>query len=470
MRKGIRLIYCILFFAVCLVPFVGMTVAENTATVENKELAEFPSLQEEDGWNLNFFSDMGAWFEDHVAFRQEMITANSMIRGQIFGVSGVQSVIQGTDDWLYYQATLNDYLAIDTLTDRELYNIAHNVALIQEYVENQGCQFLFTVAPNKNTLYGANMPYYYQMKTGEESNLERLVPYLEQENVSYVNLVELFADQEEVLYHARDSHWNNKGAALVQDALLTALEKPHRDYLKLEPEIRTDYVGDLDSMVYPLATEPEEEYYYDEAFTYYLKGENAAVTDSVVQTSNSKGAGNLLMYRDSFGNTLLPFMANAYKNGYFSQLVPYQIISDLYESQADTVIIEKVERHLSVLGSRPAIITGPVRELDYSRLSVAEETYASYQAEEYGDFWQITGVISPEIAQEVTRIYIRIGEQICYECFPVTTTVDGEIYDYGYQIYLTEQEIPDESAKIEVIAESEEGLQIVFTSEKGVLN
>lgn len=467
MKKIVRMLYCVLFFILCIFPFAGMTVAENTATVENTELAAFPSLKVEGEWNQDLFSQWGEWFEDHFAFRQEMLTANSRIRGDVFQVSGAVSVIQGTGGWLYYQATVNDYLAMDTLTDRELYNIAHNLALIQEYAESQGCEFLFTVAPNKNTLYGEQMPYYYQMKTGQESNLTRLVPYLEQEQVAYADLVKLFKQQDEILYHARDSHWNNKGAALVQDTLLTALGKRHKDYLRMEPEVRVDHIGDLDTMVYPLATEPEIEYYYEDAFTYYLEGEESAVTDATVQTYNPKGSGRLLMYRDSFGNTLLPFMANAYKNGYFSQLSPYPL-SDIQNSNADTVVIEKVERHLSVLGARPAVMAGPARELDVSRLSTAKEVSASFEAEKEGDFWKITGVIFPSVAKEDSRVYIRVGENQSYECFTVTTTLEEKIYDYGYQIYLTQQEIPDPSAKIEVIVEDKEGLQIVYTAEDGL--
>ena len=71
--------------------------------------------------------------------------------------------------------------------------------------------FVFTVAPNKNSLYGENMPYYDSLKVDEENNLARLVPFLEKEGVSYVDLYEAFTGEEEILYHERDSHWNNKG-------------------------------------------------------------------------------------------------------------------------------------------------------------------------------------------------------------------------------------------------------------------
>ena len=84
---------------------------------------------------------------------------------------------------------------------------------------------------------------------------------MEQENVSYADLYQAFTDQDEVLYHARDSHWNNKGAALAADVLMTALNKEHDSYTDEPYEVRKDYTGDLDTMLYPLATTADDEVY-----------------------------------------------------------------------------------------------------------------------------------------------------------------------------------------------------------------
>ena len=44
-------------------------------------------------------------------------------------------------------------------------------------------------------------------------------------------------------YHERDSHWNNKGAALAGDALMTALDKEHTDYTQESYEECVDFTG-----------------------------------------------------------------------------------------------------------------------------------------------------------------------------------------------------------------------------------
>ncbi len=346
------LIYTVLFFAICLLPLAGMAVGEHGEVSENRTRAGAPVIRDEEGWNLEFLSDAGSWFQDHFGFRQELVTANALIQGKLFGVSAVDSVIQGTDGWLYYQDSLNDYLGMEPMSERALFNVAHSLAMMQEDSGRRGARFLFTVAPNKNSLYGEHMSYYASLKASEEKNLERIKPWLEREGVSYVDLYQVFSEQEEVLYHKRDSHWNNQGAALAADTLLEALGKEHLPFAQAPGEKRTDFTGDLDGMLYPLALTPEEEVYYSDMDVFAYVGEVESNFDPRITTVNPSSEGSLVMYRDSFGNTLLPFFANQYAKAYFSRGIPYRM-DDLAEHQSDTVIVERAERFLPEMAENP---------------------------------------------------------------------------------------------------------------------
>ncbi|EJW96309.1 alginate o-acetyltransferase AlgJ, partial [gut metagenome] len=245
-----------------------------------------------------------------------MVTANALLNGKLLGVSTAEGVIQGTDHWLYYKDSLEDYQGTALLSDRSLFNIAHSLSMMQEDLKNKGVDFLFTVAPNKNSLYGEHMPYYYKMKVTKENNLARLKPVLEKEGVAYADLYDVFKAQEEVLYHQRDSHWNNKGAALAADTLLEALGKEHVSYEGEPYQEKEDFEGDLDKMLYPLAMTPEKQFYFDRQPTYACVGEVESNFDPRITTVNPVKAGSLVMYRDSFGNAILPFMADAYASAY----------------------------------------------------------------------------------------------------------------------------------------------------------
>ena len=84
MKKKIwYLIYIAAVLIFVLIPFAGMSVAATNETTENKELVEFPELRREGTWNSNFLGDLGVYFEEHFAFRQELVAANALLRGRI---------------------------------------------------------------------------------------------------------------------------------------------------------------------------------------------------------------------------------------------------------------------------------------------------------------------------------------------------------------------------------------------------
>ena len=95
--KKLQMLYIAAFFTVCLIPLVGMAVTEQESSSENRTLAEFPQLRSEEGINVQWLNEAGDYFQDHFAFRNELVTANALLNGKILGTSTATGVIQGTD-------------------------------------------------------------------------------------------------------------------------------------------------------------------------------------------------------------------------------------------------------------------------------------------------------------------------------------------------------------------------------------
>ncbi|MBR1659071.1 MAG: methyltransferase, partial [Oscillospiraceae bacterium] len=72
---------------------------------------------------------------------------------------------------------------------------------LQAEAAERGTAFIFTVAPNKNSLYPEEMPAWAEGKH-EEANIVRLFPWLERYGVNYVDLFGL-----NMPYYRTDSHW-----------------------------------------------------------------------------------------------------------------------------------------------------------------------------------------------------------------------------------------------------------------------
>lgn len=444
-------VYGVCFFALCLCPSIGMLWATTDGTAENRKLSELPELHTEEGWNLKWLSELGDYFQEHFAYRQELVTANALLQGKALGVSTVGSVVQGTDGWLYYTDSLDDYLGINLLPERSLYNIAHTLKITQENLNSRGIRFLYAAPANKNSLYGEHMPYYDAAKVTDENNWKRLQPLLEEAGISYVDLHELFLNQEETLYHQRDSHWNNKGAMMAGDLMLTALGKEHDSYENVDFEIRTDFEGDLDKMIYPQALTLEDEIYFDKEMTYEYVGEVESNFDPKIYTVNPSKDGSLVMYRDSFGIALLPFIADEYGKAYFSRGVPYQM-NDVVTNEADTVIFERVERFFPDAAKNPPVLAAVELNMDFLDAEAAAVEPENLEVIQQGLFWKITGQIPAEYMEEKTNIYIRMDETSLYEAFPMNVSEGEDVNPYGFVLYISTDAPVSENSKVEVFA------------------
>lgn len=438
-------IYIITFLVVCLIPSAGLLLGRTEISSENRDMAEKPILLSEEGFNEHFLSDAGAYFEDHFAFRNEWVTGYAFLMDRLFNVSAQDGVITGRNGWLYYKDSLNDYQGADQMTERQLFDAAHSIRMVQDYTEQNGIHFAFTIAPNKNSLYGENMPYYYQSFREKTNNFSRFQKYLGEEEINYVDLHSLIGNQEEVLYHARDSHWNNKGASLAADAVLTALKKEHPDYQNRSYDLKKDYEGDLDTMLYPAAITKEEEMYYQPAPAFEYCGEVSSNFDPKINTKHDDASGSLVMYRDSFGNALLPFMAEAFGDAYFSRGVPYQL-TDLYTYKADTLVIERAERFLPDMAENPPVMPAPIASSDVLKDAEFSDKLSDLKITDQGVFTLVTGRVPKEKLDVDSKIYIRVNELLSYEAFPAALE-DGE---EGFQLLIATKTLNNEENLFEL--------------------
>lgn len=457
------LVYIMIVLGICLLPLLAMGLRTDVGNRENRTPAPWPSLYKEDGFNWEYLQEAGDYFTDHFAFRQELVSADARIRTELFAVSPVDSVIVGKNGWLYYAATLDDYQHKDSVSERMLFNMAHNLALMQEYTQLLGKTFLFTVAPNKNSLYGDNMPNRLNYRFAENSDIERLEPWLEREKVNYVDLYELFRSQDEVLYYARDSHWNQKGAMLVCDALLDTAGREHEAYEEIALQRTTDYLGDLNLMLFPVLASPEEQIRYQKEFTWeYSQGDD--VEDNFIQTTCENGKGRLLLYRDSFGNSMIPYLAEEFQTATFSKQVPYPM-TDLVTCDPDLVIVERVERHLPTLGRVPPLMSGLARFPEGEKSAV--ESAATLHFSKQGSYWKMEGLADAAYMETDSRIYLEVEDAAgpkTYEAFCVGLSDDGT-EDYGYLMYLSEILLEGDTFHIRVMTEKDDQMLILYDEE-----
>jgi hypothetical protein len=318
----------------------------------NERLSPAPVLWKDGQINDNFLFDTAVWFNDHFFLRQELISANNLLNTSLLQTSEKDSVILGTDGWLYYGSTLDDYTGRNPMSDRELSAASRNLELMAQYCAENNKRFTFMICPNKNSLYSGNMPDFGAVNL--EHDGVKLLSLTE--NVTYVDLFEAFSQQDEILYFRTDSHWNSKGAALGADLINGSFGKT-TDYFSGSFAQTNDYTGDLYEMLYPAFSGNESQPIYQGQLDFTFTGKQTR-PDSITLLTQSSGSDSLLAYRDSFGNLLFPYLADSYGSARFSRSTSYDLTLD-----ADYILIELVERNLRYLITYVPVMPSPVCQI-----------------------------------------------------------------------------------------------------------
>ena len=411
-------IYIVVVFAILLLPSAGLLFAgpSDSTGSEKRELAELPATVDEDGnLNLAYLSGLGDWFEDHFAGRTAWVTVNALLRQATVGSTYGDEVIVGKDGYLFYRGTLDDYFRRDTMTDRELFITAHNLKMMEDYSRARGAEFAFVIAANKNSLYPEYMPDNYIQGEGE-TNAEALISYLRDAGVTYVDMHEKLRGLGEI-YYKRDSHWTQEGALHGYDAIMEAVGMPV--FIDYEAVWNTEqHSGDLDQMMLPEAYEAETAPRRMVHWSYTADG---TPEDQTLVTNNPDGSGTLMMYRDSFGIGLIPYLSETFQTCTYTQIWPC-IMNDVDQTGANVVILEKVERNLIDLAIRPAIMRPPETE---TLPAPFRRTDSELELRPEGSLVQIHGSVQPDLVREDTLMYITLGEgedAVTYEAFLSTNS------------------------------------------------
>lgn len=451
--KKFSYLFVALCLVLCLIPSVGMLFFPTTETTENKAMESFPEVLNKDGsLNTLFFKEFDSYFNQHIALRNPMLYLDAKIQTNVFAESNVSGVIYGTDGWLYYASTLDDYLGKNVMSERQLYNLAHNMTILQEYLDARDVDFVFTIAPNKNTLYGENMPYYNDYIVNAQHSAELLKPFLEQQGVKYLDLFTLFRSQDEVLYLKLDSHWNMKGANLVYDALMNELDLNHTIYTDPQAIISTS--GDLNKMLYSFYGKGETDYTYDLPNNYDYANNANSVEDGWIITQSPLGTGTLLMFRDSFANTLIPFLSESFQTAYYSKGEPNALERYLNQYNPDCVVIEKVERNIANYLNAPPLITAPSAALPVTiRITDTASTAQVTDCENDMTFFQFSGSIDSDRMQTDSEILVRVNGKT-YSAYHT-----GE---NGFVLYLKKADFKGETADVQAyIVDGDTAIEVI---------
>lgn len=335
-KKNIKITYIIAFCLLIALPLIQLNTKlfPVKALEEKRKKAESPTFASSENMK-KFTADFDAYYKDNFGFRESLIRLSNNLDLKVFKKSPNDSVLLGKNDYLFLKEELKDYDRTNLLTDEQINVIATNIKNFQESLKERGVEFLFSIAPNKSTIY----PEFVGRPSKNpnlESNEIRLSKALKEKNVRYLDFKALMLDNKDKydLYYKRDTHWNNIACALAADSMLKELgpkfgvdgsivfSKPYT-YKRL---------GDLD----------------------VLLGINSGVdeyTTDIKILPPSKQLPKAILYHDSFSYDVLPLL-----DKFSSQRIALHNLNTkvhatfpVYYNNAKIVYFEMVERYIGEL-------------------------------------------------------------------------------------------------------------------------
>ena len=414
MKRIWYILFVAVFFLACLAPSVGMMIAGPSQAAANEAPAAAPKFIRANGaFNENVLSDLQTYMSNGFFGRLNLITAWDGLCAKVFNTSANDDVLIGPDGWLFYGGAVNDISGANQMTDREIWCAARSLYLMQEYAQNQGAEFIFTIPCGKYTLYPEHAPSYVTVAEG--SNRERLVAALAEQGVNYADLYDAFTAVDEELYWQLDSHWNGRGAALAADAILAGLGESS-DYFGGPFAAEPTHTGDLYEMLYPTGTVREWTYIWSPGFTFDYVSDFHTYDDISIETENPDVDGSLLMFRDSSGRNLYPYMAQSYGRAFFSRLNNYRL-DFIAGQEADTVVVELAERTVNYLLRYPAVYPAPERDTSVldNAIPVGGDTQVDDSGSTMEGYAKLTGTL-PDTAID-SPVYVEVDGAV-YEAIP----------------------------------------------------
>jgi len=321
---------------------------------ENRKPAEFPRNITAPGPYLAAF---GNFFEDHFGFRNRLVYWNTHWKWSIFNESPVTTTLQGEQGWLYWakEGMVENYTGQAQFNQKDLQSWQKLLEARRDWLAQRGGKYIFVVAPNKETIYPEFLPKWV-VKNGQPGKLDEFLAYMRQHStVPVLDLrpVLIAAKSQGPTYYKTDTHWNNFGAFVAYQRLITALQQqiPDLKPLDLECFSRKPTVGRGGDLAICIGQEddmpetqgvsfrPQEPLQPLQRWQRFAHdGQNWGIV-----TQNPEKKGKVILFRDSFADAWVPFVGYHFNQAiYLGERVWDR--SMLQREKPDLVIDEIVER------------------------------------------------------------------------------------------------------------------------------
>ncbi len=305
---------------------------------ENRYLSEFPKLSFETYKNEKFMNGFDDWLSDRFYGREEWISVKNSV-DKLLGKTENNGVFIENDMMIQIWKGNNE----------EIYS--KNLKAVNNFVDNNSqipCYFM--LVPNAQEIYSENVPTYAEVGSQKEF-IDKFYSELNQSVKTIDAYSALNENKNSYIYYRTDHHWTSLGAFLAYTAAADTLGYSAAGYDDFDIEHASDsFRGTLFSKTLDKGVTPDVmDYYtlkenepqvkvsvfkeydmktgeviYDKYDSLYFReylevkdkyssflGQNSPLV--TVENPTAKTNKSLLVIKDSYAHSLVPFLSKEYK-------------------------------------------------------------------------------------------------------------------------------------------------------------
>jgi alginate O-acetyltransferase complex protein AlgJ len=348
-------VFSILFFTVLIIPaFTKFPPPADFNKPSGKFLSSHPVLNQY--WKLiQLPVAYQTYFSEHFSLRNQYVVLHNEILFRFLGSNVYRNVLTGKEGWLYLtdEDNLRYFQCDQPFTPGELDTLVEHVKEMHEFSEENGIEFVFLIAPDKESVYPEFLPDGITT-TGKSCRMDQVMEALQKSGLETLDLRKTLSTNKSSsqLYYKTDTHWNDTGAFLAYRTVLSEFKKV---FPSLQVWSSADFtpvnrsrVGDLSKLI-PLFHPISEETVILEP----IRDRKAVIAQGIDNKTILSETGvnsypDGVVFRDSFFMGLLPFFAENFNHALYRWSFDFD--KDLILSEKpDIVVYEIAERYLNIL-------------------------------------------------------------------------------------------------------------------------
>ncbi len=303
--------------------------------------------------NRHLPETLNLYLRVHFGFRGWFVAINAVLRAKLLHTSTTPKVIVGKQGFLFYasEGAIENYMGLKPISDCELESWVQLFERRALWLASRNIPMVVALVSDKESVYPEMMPSGVD-HGNHETRADRFAKAIRSRtSISFVDLRPVLIEEKRrhLMYSLTDTHWSPWGAYVGYRELLMAI---NRAAPQLAPSIGSPLetrdlrmgthrqIGDLNLMLGLNSIAPEV------AIT--LEPLRPAMMTGNPETLMTGGSSNpsqprLVMFRDSFGAGLIPYLGTHFSHIYAPKTWAFDP-QDVVREKADLVVIEIVER------------------------------------------------------------------------------------------------------------------------------